>query len=123
MGARDEQMRLYFGGEANRSMHLDSGRAICERRIDGDDARSERMKARFVAVLRQDDRSKGYLAGRDFGGNRHVGALMLDRLERADRFAELLAHLRSEEHTSELQSLMRISYAVFCLNKTTTVII
>src|SRR3546814_1428995 len=26
---------------------------------------------------------------------------------------------RSEEHTSELQSLMRISYAVFCLKKTT----
>src|SRR3546814_1543265 len=29
----------------------------------------------------------------------------------------LEAHLRSEEHTSELQSLMRISYAVFCLKK------
>src|SRR3546814_8888825 len=28
-----------------------------------------------------------------------------------------LLTLRSEEHTSELQSLMRISYAVFCLNK------
>src|SRR3546814_4695816 len=28
------------------------------------------------------------------------------------------AFLRSEEHTSELQSLMRISYAVFCLKKT-----
>src|SRR3546814_6115962 len=27
------------------------------------------------------------------------------------------AIVRSEEHTSELQSLMRISYAVFCLNK------
>src|SRR3546814_5734138 len=27
---------------------------------------------------------------------------------------------RSEEHTSELQSLMRISYAVFCLTKKTT---
>src|SRR3546814_9858137 len=27
------------------------------------------------------------------------------------------AHDRSEEHTSELQSLMRISYAVFCLKK------
>src|SRR3546814_8232662 len=27
------------------------------------------------------------------------------------------AHIRSEEHTSELQSLMRISYAVFCLKK------
>src|SRR3546814_3721800 len=28
-----------------------------------------------------------------------------------------VAELRSEEHTSELQSLMRISYAVFCLKK------
>src|SRR3546814_5614262 len=27
------------------------------------------------------------------------------------------SHLRSEEHTSELQSLMRTSYAVFCLKK------
>src|SRR3546814_4409792 len=33
------------------------------------------------------------------------------RGQRADRFQ------RSEEHTSELQSLMRISYAVFCLKK------
>src|SRR3546814_8367428 len=32
---------------------------------------------------------------------------------------ELYESLRSEEHTSELQSLMRISYAVFCLNKKT----
>src|SRR3546814_10350658 len=38
-------------------------------------------------------------------------------------FAERLSaavdirHFRSEEHTSELQSLMRISYAVFCLKK------
>src|SRR3546814_4692588 len=30
------------------------------------------------------------------------------------------ANARSEEHTSELQSLMRISYAVFCLKKKTT---
>src|SRR3546814_7027633 len=30
------------------------------------------------------------------------------------------AHIRSEEHTSELQSLMRISYAVFCLKKKNT---
>src|SRR3546814_5662293 len=32
----------------------------------------------------------------------------------------LLAKGRSEEHTSELQSLMRISYAVFCLKKKKT---
>src|SRR3546814_5984179 len=31
-------------------------------------------------------------------------------------------HIRSEEHTSELQSLMRISYAVFCLKKKITYI-
>src|SRR3546814_7187219 len=31
--------------------------------------------------------------------------------------------MRSEEHTSELQSLMRISYAVFCLKKKNTTII
>src|SRR3546814_9896541 len=37
-----------------------------------------------------------------------VGGLSLDFRE-----------LRSEEHTSELQSLMRISYAVFCLTKQT----
>src|SRR3546814_2951990 len=30
---------------------------------------------------------------------------------------KLLTGIRSEEHTSELQSLMRISYAVFCLKK------
>src|SRR3546814_10015928 len=33
--------------------------------------------------------------------------------------AEAVEALRSEEHTSELQSLMRISYAVFCLKKKT----
>src|SRR3546814_5487837 len=35
----------------------------------------------------------------------------------AVRMAVLSELLRSEEHTSELQSLMRISYAVFCLKK------
>src|SRR3546814_5001075 len=30
-----------------------------------------------------------------------------------------IVRIRSEEHTSELQSLMRISYAVFCLKQTT----
>src|SRR3546814_317735 len=34
-----------------------------------------------------------------------------------DNFASIAAAVRSEEHTSELQSLMRISYAVFCLKK------
>src|SRR3546814_1014732 len=37
-----------------------------------------------------------------------------------DELVELLPQYRSEEHTSELQSLMRISYAVFCLKKKKT---
>src|SRR3546814_3286268 len=36
---------------------------------------------------------------------------------RLDQSMEALIHHRSEEHTSELQSLMRISYAVLCLKK------
>src|SRR3546814_6753830 len=36
--------------------------------------------------------------------------------------SEQTSQLRSEEHTSELQSLMRISYAVFCLKKKTTTV-
>src|SRR3546814_7597596 len=40
------------------------------------------------------------------------------RRARADR--TITPWLRSEDHTSELQSLMRISYAVFCLKKKTT---
>src|SRR3546814_7342914 len=35
----------------------------------------------------------------------------------AEAFNDWLRKMRSEEHTSELQSLMRISYAVFCLKK------
>src|SRR3546814_8172497 len=48
-----------------------------------------------------------------------VAAEMLDLDVAADRAGAKAC--RSEEHTSELQSLMRISYAVFCLhNKKTT---
>src|SRR3546814_9157887 len=45
----------------------------------------------------------------------------LDRLARLafveQEVLQVGHHVRSEEHTSELQSLMRISYAVFCLKK------
>src|SRR3546814_10285325 len=41
------------------------------------------------------------------------GIIPVRQLKPSGLFPE--QHLRSEEHTSELQSLMRISYAVFCL--------
>src|SRR3546814_5594680 len=37
------------------------------------------------------------------------------RQERLAENARVISQVRSEEHTSEIQSLMRISYAVFCL--------
>src|SRR3546814_2607080 len=43
--------------------------------------------------------------------------LRKDERQAARMFQVLHRSQRSEEHTSELQSLMRISYAVFCLNK------
>src|SRR3546814_1335104 len=46
-----------------------------------------------------------------------AGAVARPALERA---AQRRTAVRSEEHPSELQSLMRISYAVFCLKKNTT---
>src|SRR3546814_3064807 len=45
------------------------------------------------------------------------------RIDFAQGAAMFLGHpVRSEEHTSELQSLLRISSAVFCLNKTTPLV-
>src|SRR3546814_2028766 len=66
------------------------------------------------------DRAAGSL-GRGSGSalKRVVDACMAAprSLQRKDHGAEIC---RSEEHTSELQSLIRISYAVFCLTKHTT---
>src|SRR3546814_2411863 len=46
-----------------------------------------------------------------------VGTVNIDETTHA--FSPKVLDRRSEEHTSELQSLMRISYAVFCLKKKT----
>src|SRR3546814_5616942 len=50
------------------------------------------------------------------GDDRHELAPLLDGRTDIDEL-DPVADLRSEEHTSELQSLMRISYALFCLKK------
>src|SRR3546814_8439047 len=61
------------------------------------------------------------------GGKNHLlGAITMQLAGRqipghdATASAVLVHQQRSEEHTSDLQSLMRISYAVFCLKKTHT---
>src|SRR3546814_5587197 len=68
---------------------------------------------RLVAVLQQQPaEERGACAKRD------EDRAEAEHEERAQgQRGETLARVRSEEHTSELQSLMRISYAVFCLKK------
>src|SRR3546814_3461589 len=57
------------------------------------------------------------VAVRHLGALGHIGGLAQVPARR--RRLGLEGERRSEEHTSELQSLMRISYAVFCLKKKT----
>src|SRR3546814_9109823 len=60
--------------------------------------------------LRQRCGSRKRRAGPGLASGRRIHLIAAARLDRR-------AAIRSEEHTSELQSLMRISYAVFCLKK------
>src|SRR3546814_10382614 len=54
--------------------------------------------------------------GKFRAARRHTDQIACEDLDQG--FDHLIINpLRSEEHTSELQSLMRISYAVFCLKK------
>src|SRR3546814_8150615 len=53
--------------------------------------------------------------GRDTEVNATIGYANFDKI--SGQFYASTPLTRSEEHTSELQSLMRISYAVFCLKK------
>src|SRR3546814_3937613 len=56
----------------------------------------------------------------DTCNTRHARSPTVWRPDREIRRSEHEILTRSEEHTSELQSLMRISYAVFCMKKQTT---
>src|SRR3546814_1688856 len=72
---------------------------------------ARRRLCRHRALLSQAARRIRHDAGRRARRGGAVGAGDLSARAATDR------HHRSEEHTSELQSLMRISYDVFCLKK------
>src|SRR3546814_8167790 len=81
-----------------------------------DGARSDRDQHGIVAACRRPDPSgderRNRLHDVHWGDQRAING--------AVGFPADHLRYRSEEHTSELQSLMRISYAVFCLKKKTT---
>src|SRR3546814_8040914 len=97
-----------------RALHTDTPRAHVHLTVQAEglnrklfDPRREdlfRFREAFVGALR----------------SRGVEAEATPRYSRGQgRAGTRMALTRSEEHTSELQSLMRISYAVLCLKKTT----
>src|SRR3546814_8900538 len=69
---------------------------------------------KFEHAMRQRRREQVVLALR---GRRHLADQVTDVGDEAQIEHAIGLVERSEEHTSELQSLMRISYAVFCLKK------
>src|SRR3546814_2830474 len=79
----------------------------------------ERLKIAIHHPEPVDHRSRAGDGTRKTVGPAHVGGDELRLPEPAERLQKprLAGIARSEEHTSELQSLMRISYAVFCLKK------
>src|SRR3546814_9864879 len=79
-----------------------------ERLEDGRPAAPADVEDEGGATCRQRDRHAGYDVGQGIVGDRDD-----DEVASGDQAIKV----RSEEHTSETQSLLRISYAVFCLKK------
>src|SRR3546814_10130821 len=82
------------------------------------------QRSHILAIARRHFLARGYAAttmsaiAADVGGSK--ATLWNHFKSKDDLFAELVktdTEGRSEEHTSEIQSLMRISYAVLCLKK------
>src|SRR3546814_6788587 len=79
---------------------------VCSSDLLGERPKSDRLAPKVLAHIAE-GRSYRWIA-RDLGLSKNTVAGIVARAR---------GNVRSEEHTSELQSLMRISYAVFCLKK------
>src|SRR3546814_4472761 len=119
-GATLESPSIEFGSDSDSILieHLLASVAQHQRQKNGEQARN-RMRARMLGGYWVFMAPLGYRYEKSPAGgsilvrDEPVASIIQEGLEgyASGRFN------RSEEHTSELQSLMRISYAVFCLNK------
>src|SRR3546814_3965772 len=98
---------------------LDEGTVDFRPTYNGEDEEPEIMPGLFPNLLANG--ASGIAVGMATNIPPHNAAEVIDAalLLIDNPRAELAQLLRSEEHTSELQSLMRISYAVFCFKKKT----
>src|SRR3546814_10259201 len=107
---------------------IEEGDPVAGRRPNADIAPCIAARSRRREIEQRDPRISG--GGRQFAPA--VGRAIIDHeylmrgkalreraLDRRADMRRLVKERRSEEHTSELQSLMRISYAVFCLTTQT----
>src|SRR3546814_7909275 len=99
------------GGEGQLLAELEAQRDVDARGLELDSELVERGVSRGLSVVQGDANCDL----RDYPDRAFDYAILSQTLQTAQR-----PDLRSEEHTSELQSLMRSSYAVFCLKKKQT---
>src|SRR3546814_9904679 len=134
--ARQHERRVELGAEhalerldglVGEQLVFDDAGAV-QHRVDaaafGIQAIDDGTQRRFIANIagKVFDLGTGCAQARQIAANFAVGEDARDSAFDLDRLwffaaCERLLEQRSEEHTSELQSLMRISYAVFCLKK------
>src|SRR3546814_5586349 len=69
-----------------------------------------------VRIFTRREAAPGFRAGRD-AGDCMMNDIVGTRMVSDGKTARQIFEERSEEHTSELQPLMRLSYAVFCLKR------
>src|SRR3546814_8310670 len=106
----ERHMRAAMGDLANRARRHRSIVVIDDAGFDIERRPARRTKFAQLVLGLEHGRDR-----RQFGLS--VEIEQSDAGQARDDFADDFARHRSEEHTSELQSLMRISYAVFCLKK------
>src|SRR3546814_8349330 len=97
-----EQVGMEVARNESGAEALDRVRSGLAARNDGRQGRLDRKDLEVRPMFLEELRDAGDVAAGADAGDQHVDRRILER---------------SEEHTSELQSLMRISYAVFCLKK------
>src|SRR3546814_1337978 len=111
-------MTACCGSAMNRAWRLSHPSAqVVEQVNAGDQAEEGAALEDDGDVVLGEDRQQGLHRPIGLDGLQPAGHRAGDRILEAAVVMEHLQQDRSEEHTSELQSLMRISYAVFCLKK------
>src|SRR3546814_5407620 len=101
-------MHYYYSAMRQSSWHRTASR-IRRKRLSGNADEGNRAAHAAIHAVENAIDVTGLIGCQE---NRHCGDII--RLAKPRRIQHV-HKVRSEEHTSELQSLMRISYAVFCL--------